>query len=319
MKWNAQRFFTSPIGIIIAASGATFLWGSSFPFIKLSYESLHIAPEEIYQQFLFAGYRFFLASLLIGCVILLLKRTQRITRSGWKTLGMIALFQTILQYIFFYVGLSYSTGVQGSIIAGTTSFFQILIAHFMYKNDALSIRKGLGLLLGFAGVILVTSTRGSIEMNIGIGEILLLLAMFAGALGNILAKNGSAKLDILFLTSIQMMIGSIVLILIGASQEGLFPLDFDLMSFLMLLYLAFVSAMGFVLWNTVMKYNKVGSISTYLFLIPVFGVFLSSLMLKEELHGLILLSLALVVSGIIIVNREKKKREDHHIQKEIVK
>lgn len=98
------------------------------------------------------------------------------TRSGWKTLGMIALFQTILQYIFFYVGLSYSTGVQGSIIAGTTSFFQILLAHFMYKNDALSLRKGLGLLLGFAGVILVTSTKGSIEMNIGIGEILLLLA-----------------------------------------------------------------------------------------------------------------------------------------------
>jgi drug/metabolite transporter (DMT)-like permease len=303
---NTERFFTSTLGIILAATTATFLWGSAFPFIKLSYEALKIGPENIYEQLLFAGYRFFLASLLIMGFILVIGRRLSYQQGTVKVLMMIALFQTFLQYVFFYIGLGYSTGVQGSIIAGTMSFFQIILAHFMYKNDSLSIRKIIGLMIGFTGVILVTSTRGTIQINFGIGEVLLLIAMFSGALGNILAKNGAVRMDILYMTSLQMLIGSIGLIAIGASQVGLFPFEFDWLSVLMLLYLSFLSAAGFVLWNTVMKYNKVGNISTYLFLIPVFGVFLSAILLNEILHGFILLSLVLVVTGIIIVNKKEK-------------
>lgn len=306
---SVERFFTSSMGIIVAAVTATFLWGSAFPFIKLSYEALAIGPEDVFQQLLFAGYRFFLASLLIMGFITFLRRKIRYQKGTVKGLMTIALFQTFLQYVFFYIGLSYSTGVQGSIIAGTTSFFQIILAHFMYKNDYLSLRKVIGLVVGFMGVILVTSTRGAIQFNFGIGETFLLIAMFSGALGNILAKNASVKMDILYMTAFQMLIGSIGLIVIGASQIGLFPLDFDWASGLMLIYLAFLSASGFVLWNTVMKYNKVGSISTYLFLIPVFGVFLSTVMLNEALHRYILLSLVLVVAGIIIVNKKKRTKE----------
>lgn len=306
---SVERFFTSSLGIIVAAVTATFLWGSAFPFIKLSYEALAIGPEDVFQQLLFAGYRFFLASLLIMGFITFLRRKIRYQKGTVKGLMTIALFQTFLQYVFFYIGLSYSTGVQGSIIAGTTSFFQIILAHFMYKNDYLSLRKVIGLVVGFMGVILVTSTRGAIQFNFGIGETFLLIAMFSGALGNILAKNASVKMDILYMTAFQMLIGSIGLIVIGASQIGLFPLDFDWASSLMLIYLAFLSASGFVLWNTVMKYNKVGSISTYLFLIPVFGVFLSTVMLNEALHRFILLSLVLVVAGIIIVNKKKRTKE----------
>lgn len=306
---SVERFFTNSLGIIVAAVTATFLWGSAFPFIKLSYEALAIGPEDVFQQLLFAGYRFFLASLLIMGFITFLRRKIRYQKGTVKGLMTIALFQTFLQYVFFYIGLSYSTGVQGSIIAGTTSFFQIILAHFMYKNDYLSLRKVIGLIVGFMGVILVTSTRGAIQFNFGIGETFLLVAMFSGALGNILAKNASVKMDILYMTAFQMLIGSIGLIVIGASQIGLFPLDFDWASGLMLIYLAFLSASGFVLWNTVMKYNKVGSISTYLFLIPVFGVFLSTVMLNEALHRFILLSLVLVVAGIIIVNKKKRTKE----------
>lgn len=306
---SVERFFTSSLGIIVAAVTATFLWGSAFPFIKLSYEALAIGPEDVFQQLLFAGYRFFLASLLIMGFITFLRRKIRYQKGTVKGLMTIALFQTFLQYVFFYIGLSYSTGVQGSIIAGTTSFFQIILAHFMYKNDYLSLRKVIGLVVGFMGVILVTSTRGAIQFNFGIGETFLLIAMFSGALGNILAKNASVKMDILYMTAFQMLIGSIGLIVIGASQIGLFPLDFDWASGLMLIYLAFLSASGFVLWNTVMKYNKVGSISTYLFLIPVFGVFLSTVILNEALHRFILLSLVLVVAGIIIVNKKKRTKE----------
>lgn len=302
---NAERFFSSPVGLVLAATGATFLWGSAFPFIKLSYEALRIGPEEIFEQMLFAGYRFVMASALIMVFILLIGQKIRYQKGTWPSLIKVGLFQTFFQYVLFYIGLSYSTGIQGSIIAGTTSFFQILLAHFMYKNDLLSVRKVIGLAIGFLGVILVSMTKGSLQLAIGIGETLLLTAMFSGALGNVLSRNVSAKMNLLYLTSYQMLFGGVGLTLLGASKAGWVPFSFDLKSSLMLLYLAILSAAGFVLWNSVMKYNPVGKVSMYMFLVPVFGVYLSNLLLGEDVNMMVIVALLLVVFGIIVVNRGK--------------
>lgn len=301
---NAEKFYTNKWGILLSACGATFLWGSAFPLVKLSYEALEITPNEIGEQILFAGYRFFLASLFILFFLLVTKRSKPLKKNNMKTLAFIGFFQTFLQYILFYLGLSLSTGIQGSIIAGTTSFFQILFAHYMYKDDLLSWRKVLGLIIGFTGVIFVNITKGSLNLDVGIGEILLLLAMMSSAFGNILAKKGSVKMDVASLTSYQMLVGSIGLLGIGIFLAGFFPLTFTIQSFLMLVYLSLLSAIGFILWNNLMKFNKVGEVSIFLFLIPVFGVFLSGILLYEPIHIFVLIGLGFVASGIIIVNRK---------------
>lgn len=308
---TAKKFFTHPFGVISSAIITTFLWGSAFPFIKLSYEHLEIGKTDIWEQMLFAGYRFFLASLLIIIFFTLLGRKLTFKRDTVLVVGKVGLFQTFLQYVLFYIGLSYSTGVQGSIIAGTTSFFQLLAAHFMYKNDRLSFRKILGVTVGFAGVIIVNITKGTLSLHLGIGEILLLIAMAFGGYGNVFAKEAAKKVDVASLTAYQMMMGSIGLLLIGGVAVGFLPFHFNLLTFGMLLYLSLLSSVGFILWNNVMKYNQVGKVSMYLFLVPVFGVMLSSFMLHETLSYLVFIGLMMVTSGIIIVNyqRDQKKTE----------
>ena len=90
------------------------------------------------------------------------------------------------------------------------------------------------------------------------------------------------------------------------------PFTFHMQTLLMLLYLSFLSAAGFCIWNTVMKYNKVGKVSMYMFFIPVFGVILSSLILGEAIHSFVLFGLACVATGIIIVNRTRSERNASH-------
>lgn len=306
---TAEKFFAHPMGIIVAAGTATLLWGSAFPIIKLSYEKLDIQQHEVFDQFLFAGYRFVLASLLIFLLIKLMGKGTSYQSGTIKRFTKVGLFQTFFQYLFFYLGLSYSTGIQGSIIAGTTSFFQILIAHFMYQNDRLSMRKMAGLVVGFSGVILVNVSNGSMEFQFGIGELFLLLSMFFGGLGNVLSKKEAAHMDILYLTAYQMLFGGLCLTLAGVWNTGILPFQFDMVSLIMLLYLAFLSAAGFGLWNNVMKYNKVGDVSMYMFLIPIFGVWLSAIVLEEKLSLKVFAALALVVAGIIIVNRSSERKE----------
>lgn len=304
---TTKDFFTHPLGIAVSAAGATLLWGSAFPFIKLSYKSLDIRPEEMGEQMLFAGYRFLLAGILILTLFLLLKRDMKFRQDTTLPLVKIGLFQTFLQYVLFYIGLSYSTGIQGSIIAGTTSFFQILLAHLLYPDDRMNRLKVAGLMIGFTGVVFANWPNGEYEIHFGIGEILLMLAMLAGAYGNILAKQGSAKMEVIYMTAYQMILGSIGLIAIVGFSVGLVPFSFDLKSILMLVYLAFLSAAGFILWNNVMKYNQVGKVSLYLFLVPVFGVILSSILLDEPLHYFVIAGLILVVAGIVLVNRPVRK------------
>jgi drug/metabolite transporter (DMT)-like permease len=283
------------------------LWGRAFPFVKVRYVELGIGQGEPFVLILFAGYRFVLAALLILLFMKLLGRSAGYQKGTLLRISRIGLFQTLLQYVCFYYGMSGSTGVQGSIIAGTTSFFQIVLAHYLYTGDRITLRKVIGLIVGFAGVVLVGMSKGELTPSFGLAELFLLVAMFFGALGNVLSKKESDHLDILYMTGYQMLLGGVALVAIGAMGAGFMPFTFTVSAAWMLLYLALLSALGFVIWNTVMKYNQVGSISMYLFLIPVFGVFLSATLLGEELHLFIWLALALVVGGIVIVNRSTTK------------
>ncbi|WP_163100730.1 DMT family transporter [Peribacillus alkalitolerans] len=308
---KAERFFTHPFGIILSAGSAAFLWGSAFPAIKLSYSLLDIQPNESSEMLLFAGYRFILAALLIFIFLGFTRKQLQLQKADIKPLAKIGLFQTFIQYVLFYIGLSYSSGVQGSIIAGTTTFFQILFAHFLYDNDKLSMRKGWGLLLGFSGVIVVNVSKGNLAIDFGIGEVLLLVAMASGGYGNILARNASRHMEVGYITSYEMVFGAIGLILVAMPGVGLFPFSFSLEAAGLLLYLSFLSAAGYILWNNVMKYNQVGKISVYLFLMPVFGVFLSLVFLNEKVSTYVFFGLLLVTIGIVIVNREKKSESPH--------
>jgi drug/metabolite transporter (DMT)-like permease len=118
-------------------------------------------------------------------------------------------------------------------------------------------------------------------------------------------------MDLIYMTSYQMLLGGLALLAIGASQSGLLPFNITLKSAAMLVYLAFLSAAAFTLWNSVMKYNRVGKVSIYLFLMPISGVLLSAVILGETIHLAILLALALVGAGVVIINRDDSSKSRH--------
>lgn len=89
---------------------------------------------------------------------------------------------------------------------------------------------------------------------------------------------------------------------------GLRPqaMEFTAEAYLLLLYSAFISAVAFSLWYTILKYNKAGKISVYNFMTPVSGAILSALFIPgESLTVNMFLGLALAAGGIIVVNWQK--------------
>ncbi|MGN1385299.1 MAG: DMT family transporter [Bacillus sp. (in: firmicutes)] len=301
---KTEAFFRHPLGMALSVIAATFLWGSAFPVIKLSYQYLEIGPNEVGEQILFAGYRFFLAGIFIMAFYALIgkKADFKIQKSSLSTILTLAVLMTFLQYFFFYIGLSRATGVQGSIIAGTASFFQIIFAHFLLKNDRLSMQKVTGLCIGFSGVLLAYIPQGAGGIIIGVGELFVLTSTIVGAYGNIVTKKAFSNWSVHYLTSYGMILGSSMLLILGMFMTDFTFFSFALKEAFMLIYLAFLSAAGFLLWNNALKYNSVSKVSVFNFLIPVFGVLLSGIFLGEEIGLSAIVGLALVALGIITVN-----------------
>ena len=208
--------------------------------------------------------------------------------------------------MFFYLGLAYTTGVKGSIMNATGTFFSVLIAHWIFANDRLSSAKALGCALGFAGVVTVT-LGGDGELGSGfswLGEGSVVLAALILAAASIYGKQLSQRMDAMAMTGWQLGLGGVMLVLLGWVLGGSLPMP-SFNALLLLAYLALLSAAAFTLWSLLLKYNRVSQVTIYNFSVPIFGSVLSALFLGESMWAWhYLVALALVCLGIWLVTRE---------------
>lgn len=302
--------FSDPLIVMLIAGLCCLLWGSAYPSIKLGYVAFHILPADIASKYVFAGYRFSLA----GILLLLLyrfgfRRKLKLSGREWAGVGLLGVLQTGLQYMFFYVGVANTTGVKGSIMNATTTFFSVVLAHFIYKNDKLSRNKIVGCVLGFIGVIIVNFHADLLTFSFSFtGEGFIIIAALVFSITAIYAKRLTATIDVMMITGVSLLAGGVMLTLLGLSLGGRVT-HFSWESTINLVYLALLSSVAFCLWNVLLKYNKVGRVSVYNFLIPIFGALLSALFLGETIWELKnLIALVLVSVGIYLVNRVSSLR-----------
>lgn len=299
------QFFSNPTMVLALATLCCILWGSSFPAIKNGYEMLGIARHDVPSKLIFAGYRFLLAGvILLVLAVCMRKPVLRLDRRQFGQLAALGVAQTGLQYVFFYIGLAYTTGVRASILNATTTFFSVLLAHFLYRNDKLSPRKGLGCLLGFAGVLAVNAGGGPLTAPPALqGEGFIVIAAFVLSAASIYGKYVSKHMDAMVMTGWQLAIGGLALLVGGYVAGGTLG-TMTATSTALLLYLALLSAVAFTVWSLLLKYNPVGKISVFAFLVPVFGSALSAVFLHETiLEWKNLAALLLVCGGIWLVTR----------------
>ncbi|MES2363576.1 MAG: DMT family transporter [Pseudomonadota bacterium] len=305
---NSSAFFTQRKVVFLLASLCCLLWGSSYPAIKNGYALFDIAANDIPSKLVFAGYRFFFAGLVLLVFAAISKRPVfRLDKHTFGQVTLVGLTQTSLQYVFFYTGLAYATGVKSSIMNATGTFFSVLLAHFIYKNDRLSFNKVLGCLVGFAGVMVVNFSAGLLSFDFTLlGEGFIVIAAFVLSSASIYGKKVSQHVDSVVLTGWQLSIGGLVLLLAGFAAGGTLT-GFTLKSTALMVYLVLLSSAAFSLWTILLKYNRVSMVTVFNFMIPVFGTLLSALFLDERFlewkNGAALL---LVCWGIWRVTKEEK-------------
>lgn len=308
MKEDKEQLMQKTIVVWLGALLCCVLWGSAFPCIKIGYQLFQIGSDQTATQILFAGCRFALAGILALVIGSLLRGEILVPKKqSYGKIVKLCLFQTVAQYVFFYIGLANTSGVKASIIEAVNVFIAIFVASLCFHQEKLTTRKIMGSMIGFLGVILVNLTGNEINAHFSLmGEGFIFLSTVAYAFSSVLMKGYSTEEDPVCLSGYQFLVGGLVMILCGGAMGGRLTI-MTVGGAAMLIYLALVSAIAYSVWGILLKYNPISKVAVFGFMNPVFGVLLSALLLKEyQMIGpMSIISLILVCLGIYIVNKEK--------------
>lgn len=309
MNSSSEKTKMTKTGVVFfCALICCFLWGSAFPCIKIGYGLFshrsfgqHLTDRIRRNAVYPGGYpgdsvrKPASGKMAAAC------------KKNLLMVGKLSLVQTVGQYIFFYIGLAHTTGVKSSIIGASNVFLSIVVAVAVFHMEKLSVKKVLGCLVGFAGVVLINVSGGSLDMNLSfLGEGFIFLSAVSYAFSSALIKRYSQEENPVTLSGYQFLCGGILLTGFGLIMGGRVHVGaVSASGWLLLLYMGFISAAAYTLWGILLKYNPVARVAVFGFMNPVFGVLLSAIFLGEsgQAFGLAgVAALLLVCAGIMIVN-----------------
>ena len=159
----------------------SFFWGSSYLFIKIGIETL--APLT-----LIAG-RLFFGSLVLGTALLLSRAPIPRDRATYGKLVVMALVNIVIPFSLITWGERYIDSSLAAILQATTPLFTIVIASLALAEEAITLNRLVGLIIGFGGVVVLFSHGLTGEGGSSLpGEIALILSSLSYAIGGVFVR-----------------------------------------------------------------------------------------------------------------------------------
>ncbi|RIJ45693.1 DMT family transporter [Maribellus luteus] len=258
---------------------ACWLWSTAFVGVKIGL-TYHTPLQ-------FAGVRFFISGILIFLYFGKPARYFAELKANIKFILKLSLIQTFIQYSLFYSGINLLPSSLAAMIIGSQPMFIALVAHFSFHNDKMTPLKTGSILIGVAGIAVITLGRSGVEMKgtlEWLGIALLLVNNLVAGYSNVLVSKHSQGISPAVISSTSLMIGGILLSLVSVPVEGIHLGPFPPKYWYALAWLSFLSAAAFTIWNSLLKRPgvKVSLLNVWKFLIPVSGAALSWLIMENE-------------------------------------
>ena len=197
-------------------------WSLAYPLIKIGYQEFHIASDDLGGKILFAGIRFFLAGVFVSlfCGARRIPLDLQRKRDLWW-LVLLAVFNTALRYTFTYIGLGFNPSSRSTILDSMSSFILIIISTIIFADDRMTGQKNIGILLGLVGIISINVQPG-VDFFADItlqGDGMILLNAFCGAIGGVITRVVSQKINIMQATGLSMQLGGAIMIATGRDNR----------------------------------------------------------------------------------------------------
>lgn len=270
------------------------LWGGNVVATKVALPDM--------PPFMLAGVRFGLGAIVIG-VWSILNKTDLIPKKR-EVLPLIILSVLFsAQICTFNLGLNMTLAGRASIFMSINPFFVALLAHFIIPNDRLNIKKIIGLILAFLGIIIVFRDKVGINGSRILGDAILISSSAIVGFMTIYIKKLAQNINTYKLLFWEMIFSLIPFFGLSFIFEDISQVNASSNLFLALLYQSvIVAGISFIVWTVLLRSYSASKLSVFVFAMPIFGVGLSVLMLHETMTMYLIIGAILVAIGIYIVN-----------------
>ena len=238
-------------------------------------------------------------------------------RQSWKTLTLIGLTGVLGYQIFFMHGMQFTAAGDASLIITFNPIFTVLLAAPLL-GQPISRKMFVGLACGFVGVAVVTGWSPNTDIPFEdriLGDFMILLASLNWAMTTNMTKRmmerrkGEAEASTLEIVVWYSLIGTVMLTPLAAWETWQYGIPEPTMKdWYAILYLGALSTVIAYYWFA-MGIEKLGATaaSSYVFLVPVFGVLGGVLLLNEKVGWTLIAGFILIVSGVRLVQRESER------------
>lgn len=285
------------------------LFGANAVAIKISLTGLGV--------FTTAGIRFGFAAVVIFLWARLTGRPVRLTNHQLRLMLILGLIFYV-QLSLFYLGLARTTASHGTLIANILPFVVLILAHFFIPEERISAPKVIGLILGFCGVLLLFGDAGQMDQGVLQGDLFVLAAVMIWGGNAIYTKRIIGSFHPIQITLYPLTVAAPLFLLTALflDQEMVSYVDGSIIA--SMAYQTLVTAsFGLIGWMMMIKRYGATTLHSFIFIMPISGVFFGVMMLGEPLTRNLIGSIILVTVGLIVVNRSSRglglKQYYHHI------
>lgn len=197
-----------------------------------------------------------------------------------------------------------ATAAMGAVLIATTPLWTLLFG-LLRRDETLTVRRTLGSLVAFAGVVVVVILgRGDADFSLAKKAALVLLAPIFWSWYSILGKPLANAHGGLFFTGMSMCIGTLMLAPYGV-WIGFDPVaDFTPGLWGWLAYLSLAATVaGYAIWNHALQQRTPAQLTSWIYLIPVVATVAAWIVLGETITPWLALGAALVLFGVWQVNK----------------
>ena len=223
---------------------------------------------------------------------------------SWREVLLVGLLQTTALYGLAFLGVQRATAGASALLLNTNPVMVALLAWPML-GERLGRASLTGILLALAGVATVSFRSG---LGSPLGIFLLLGAALAWASASIVIKR-MGPVDLMRLSCGQMLAGGLPLLVLGILAEHRLPHPTAAAVWWFVFLVIPATAVNFVLWFGLLERYSATAMTSWLFLIPIFGVLSGAVFLGEPIGWRVVAGGLLVIAGLVLTQRQARDEE----------
>ena len=269
------------------------VWGGSFVAIKFS--NLMFNPIEI------GFFRTFIGATVLLLAVLYRAGSLEFFQKNTYRYAIIGLFNAAIPFTLIPYGLLTLPSNIGVIIMSANPFLALILAHYFTHNEKLNLRKIIGTIIGFSGVIFAVGVQVFVtDLSSFIGALAIYLAGCSYVVSNLIIRKVS-NLPSDMVTMNTLAWGSIWLLPLMLFFAEPINYEINITAITALFYLGIIpTGLAFSLRQVLIRTAGTTFMMQVAYLIPVFGIFYGWVLMNEPLKFSLLIGVILVVMGIAI-------------------